>query len=309
MKTNYVSLSGGLGNQLFQFAGGLKMSKGKRLVLLTKLGKPSSSGELQAELFSYQLPANIEFDSRGKSNVFIKKVADLILRSSSSSKIHQKPVLKSLIQLSCGLIMSLYFRNPISTPIFGGTGFSRISEGRRSKLIIGFFHSYLYALPRESFINLSLREPDPRIAEYQRRSALDSPLVLHLRLGDYKRETKFGIPSVEYYRRSINFHLQTSHYKKIWVFTNEPAIAEEYLPDEFTHLYEYIPEIAESAAQTLEVMRLGHGFIIANSTYSWWGAYLSKHSKAVVTYPEPWFISAEVPSELIPPAWIGIDRE
>jgi hypothetical protein len=308
MKSNYVSLSGGLGNQLFQFAGALEISKGQKLTLLTKLGKPSSSGELQAELFAFHLPTHVHIDSSGNSSRLIKKVSDLVLQSSSSRKIYLKPIRRILIQVFSTAVFSLYFKELISVPILKGTGYSTVLKSKKSKLLIGFFHSYLYASPREIFTELQLRNPDPLITEHLKRAQEESPLILHLRLGDYKKELGFGIPSIDYYRKAINFHFENSSHSRIWVFTNEVSIAHKFLPEEFTHLYDFITEVAGSAAQTLEVMRFGTGYVIANSTYSWWGAYMSKNPAALVTYPEPWFVSADVPNALIPPSWIGINR-
>jgi len=50
-------------------------------------------------------------------------------------------------------------------------------------------------------------------------------------------------------------------------------------------------------------MRFGKGYIIANSTFSWWGARLSYEEEPDVIVPKPWFAQAEVPIDLIPSNW------
>jgi hypothetical protein len=52
-------------------------------------------------------------------------------------------------------------------------------------------------------------------------------------------------------------------------------------------------------------MRLGHGFVIANSSFSFWGAMLANRSEDIdVVAPEPWFSGMPEPRDLIPPNWL-----
>jgi hypothetical protein len=47
-------------------------------------------------------------------------------------------------------------------------------------------------------------------------------------------------------------------------------------------------------------------FIISNSTYSWWAAWLGRAPEKTVIAPRQWFQAATVPAGLIPPEWITI---
>jgi hypothetical protein len=58
-----------------------------------------------------------------------------------------------------------------------------------------------------------------------------------------------------------------------------------------------------TSAETLEIMRLGKAYIIANSTFSWWGAMLSKSENPLVICPDIWFKSQAEPLDLIPSSW------
>jgi hypothetical protein len=62
-----------------------------------------------------------------------------------------------------------------------------------------------------------------------------------------------------------------------------------------------------STAETFTVMRQGHGFIIANSSFSWWAARLSTAADPLVIAPKPWFKNLDEPDNLIPPEWVRID--
>jgi hypothetical protein len=100
---------------------------------------------------------------------------------------------------------------------------------------------------------------------------------------------------------------ESGDFKKIWVFSDEPALAQiqfsKILPEELR----WIPEIDGSATKTLEVMRFGHGYVIGNSTFSWWGASLSYTNWAKVIAPDPWFKNLPTPHSLIPPNWETIN--
>lgn len=120
-------------------------------------------------------------------------------------------------------------------------------------------------------------------------------------------KNNFGIPGKDYYTDAISQQWSTGLYKKIWVFSDEPEVAVSHLPQQYLSQIRWIPEIDSSAAQTLEVMRLGAGFVIGNSTFSWWGAFLAYNSEAHVIAPRPWFKFGKSPQDLIPPGWKQID--
>ena len=97
-------------------------------------------------------------------------------------------------------------------------------------------------------------------------------------------------------------------FKKIWVFSDEIEKAKEFIPRKYFDYCRWINDDGESAVETLEKMRLGSAYIIGNSTFSWWGAFLSYTQNAPIIYPSPWFIGIDDPNQLIPANWVEINR-
>ena len=69
----------------------------------------------------------------------------------------------------------------------------------------------------------------------------------------------------------------------------------------------WINSVDASVASTLQAMRLGHGYVVANSSFSWWAAFLSFNGASEVVAPSPWFKGMDDPKDLIPPNWSQVD--
>jgi hypothetical protein len=145
------------------------------------------------------------------------------------------------------------------------------------------------------------------IDSYRILAQVEHPVVIHLRLTDYNLENAFGIPSPNYYKDALRLLGENIQIGKVWIFSDDQEKAREILPQSITQDARWIPEICQSAACTLEVMRLGSHYIIGNSTFSWWGAFLSYADNATVIAPTPWFQGMEEPRDLIPPNWLRVD--
>ena len=204
------------------------------------------------------------------------------------------------------MVISINLKTLVQLRISNGVGFSKISSSDTGKLLIGYFQTYRWMNDSEVLTKMrkiQLKEKNSRVDYFAKLADDEKPLVVHIRLGDYKNENSFGIPSAEYYTSAIQRLFNSDKYGKIWIFSDEPDLAFELFGSAIPNEVRWIHNEGESAAQTLEIMRYGKGYVIANSTFSWWAAFLSYTADPEVIAPDPWFRHLDNPKDLLPPNW------
>jgi len=304
---NYLSLTGGLGNQLFQLAAAMAYSKSE-LEIITYLGAPRLSKEGVPDLFDYQLPESVSMAKIRKGDFLSGKVAGYTLRMglNPTGLERIKPIRIFLIYIA-EIFLSFKIGTLLRIRQSKGVGYSVITSIGQKALLIGYFQSYRWAdTPHVSkdLRAMKLENMSPDVRNYESLAKIEYPLAVHVRLGDYKSETSIGILPAHYYGAAISSLLASGDYGAIWLFSDELDLATEVIPKDLTVPVRLIPMIDESSAATLEVMRFCKGYVIANSTFSWWGAFLSYTENAKVIAPRPWFRGIEDPIDLMPPHWI-----
>jgi hypothetical protein len=307
-KVRLVSLTGGLGNQLFQYAAVLFENSGFNVHLVSSLGNPRLSKSGKAEIYSFKIK---ETEVSTSASWFTRKVAGYLLRQGLYTRgLERLRSFRAATFLAGRIILSFHFRQKIKLMIAKGVGFSELGQSNGAQLLIGYFQTYHWAsAPQvlEKLQSLELSVDSAKLQQYRDLASLEKPLVVHVRLGDYKNENNFGIPTRKYYTTAIQKQLESKKYGAIWLFSDELDEAQQILPNDLNMEIRLIPEVEESAAATLQVMRLGYGYVIANSTFSWWGAFLSFSKDSLVIAPAPWFRNSPEPAQLIPPHWTRCD--
>jgi hypothetical protein len=131
-------------------------------------------------------------------------------------------------------------------------------------------------------------------------------LILHLRLGDYLNEPAFGTPDPKYFQDGLTRLRDELGNFRVWAFSDQPELARALLKTEVGVNLSWVDDEGLTSSETLELMRHGAGFLLANSTFSWWAAMLRHSESAPVIAPTPWFKDMEEPYLLIPPEWIRL---
>lgn len=139
--------------------------------------------------------------------------------------------------------------------------------------------------------------------------ATGDAVSVHVRRGDYVTHqaaaTAHGQCSLDYYKAAlahILLHVVRPHF---FVFSDDPAWTRENLP--LPGPATFVDHNGPAAAfQDLRLMSLCKHQITANSSFSWWGAWLAAQQDGVVVAPKKWF-AVERPSDSLTPArWYRI---
>ena len=299
MKTNFVKVQveGGLGNHLFQYSAAKYLAEktGSRLVIdKSRIGHGMTNHGYYLNLLfkdfdEVSLPNETSFI--GKILSFKERVLSYLLRR------------KNLARTFVFKFFKIYFSDEI--------GFDEHLIRINSPVSLrGYFQTWKFAAYLKE-INKLVPELSNTSGWFEEMKSLAkevSPVILHIRRGDYRLMAKdFGLLSKIYYLNAINSlpcHLKE---REIWVFSNEIQFAEEMFKSETNHNFRFItPPDELNPAESLMLMAQGVAHIIANSTFSYWGSYLSETSEITIA-PTKWFRSLEDPKDLYDPKWILVE--
>jgi len=256
---------------------------------------------------NFQLPKRVQLMPSSRYSRFTSKTAGYLLRSGIAPKTWESiSAIKNTTVLLGNLVLSIHFRRIIKIVRGNGIGFSAITSKAATSFIIGYFQTYRFIENAQTYSELklmSLVNQNPQDEKFLELAGVERPIVVHFRFGDYKFEDSFGIPTAKYYKEAISEMSSAYPSSKIWVFSDEEIEARKVFPIEFADNARWFTDSHLSSAETFELMRYGTAYVIANSTYSWWGAILSKTENPMVICPDVWFRFEKEPVDLIPQNW------
>ena len=170
-------------------------------------------------------------------------------------------------------------------------------------LLQGYFQSYKYFQENIETIyrilnldEIKIDVLDEVIKKYHTNDFLEKSVSMHFRLGDYKKVPDYHpIMSVEYYKKSLQYIINKLEYTPNVLYFCEDDDTDDVnetiqdLKNEFpTVEFERASNELDDWKQMLLMSCCNHN-IVANSSFSWWGAYLNKNPDKIVCYPSIWF--------------------
>ncbi|RIZ69486.1 MAG: alpha-1,2-fucosyltransferase [Methylococcales bacterium] len=178
--------------------------------------------------------------------------------------------------------------------------------------LYGYWQSELYFKAIESVIrqDFTFREP---LKEHNAELALEMATIqavsLHVRRGDYVSDPKnrnvMAICDLEYYRKAISYVVERVDCPVFYIFSDDVPWVKQNLSVGFPCVYVEHNRSAESY-RDMQLMSLCRHHVIANSSFSWWGAWLNANPAKIVIAPKHWFRNRNDDGDLIPDEWVRL---
>lgn len=287
-------LIGGLGNQMFQYAAGRARS--------LELGVPL---RLDVSGFAnYGLHQGFEIQRVFNSTAEIASEADVrsILGWQFSPHIRRIVARPGMAMFRCkGFVIEPHFQH--------WQGIKNVSS---DCYLVGYWQSEKYFLGATTQIreDFSFRLPMAhRNAESAQQISQVNAVSLHVRRGDYANNQKttatHGLCSLDYYQEAIQHIAKHVHQPHFFVFSDDIAWVKSNLTIDFPCEYVDHNQGAESY-NDMRLMSLCRHHIIANSSFSWWGAWLNPSEDKIVVAPKRWFAKETNTQDLIPESWVRL---
>lgn len=316
----FVFITGGLGNQMFQLAAALDAAHGGPVELLPDLGAPRRNDGIHADIEGLQLPSAVRIGSVtnvAPLRIIASKAAGYLLRIGViPARLEQRPWFRSLARLAAAVVIAPAIGHMTTVRAARGIGYDPVAqEPARKPLLIGYFQTWRHAYKpqvRRVFTEGLEFAHSPWYRDLQRVAAQEHPIVVHVRLGDYRKEPSLGLIAADYYRAGLQRLRQQHPESRLWLFSDEPEAALAMLPEHEQLAGPRLVDPPADAAHPLEVLRamtLGCAYLLGNSTFGWWGATLSSSAQAPVIAPEPWFVLGPPVRDLIPEHWVRLRRD
>lgn len=287
-----VELQGGLGNQMFQYA------LGRHLSLINEAPLYLDTAFLQdrspRENFTFR---NFDLD--------IFNIEASIAPAKTAKKYGQnKQVLTKIISR---------IWKPTALKFIGEKKFSftpSVLELPSNVYLNGYWQSEKYfdaiaPIIRQDF---TIKDPLPlAVTEWQSRLERQNAVCLHVRRGDFVQVPLHGTLGMEYYGKAAAFIAEKVVDPVFYIFSDDIHWCKKNIELPYPTKFVEDALAAEKARGHFSLMRHCKHFIIPNSSFAWWAAWLGDHPGKMVVAPKTWFHHSEMETQdILPPHWITL---
>lgn len=276
-----IRIYGGLGNQMFQYAMGRAVAFRNNLQLMLDISYFENHTLRFYRLSSF----NIKADIATKEEI-------------SHFRLRRRQVIAYAVNKTRKMFLPWYKQR-----IIRQRGFSydpEILEVKGSAYLDGYWQSEKYFIDITRIIQNEFtikNQPDDINTIMLELIDSKNAVSLHIRRGEYvsNPETRqiHGVINLDYYMSAIDFIYQNNKDAHIFVFSDDIPWARENLktslPVDFMD-----HNAADKDCEDLRLMSHCKHHIIANSSFSWWGAWLAKNPNKIVIAPKRWFSEIEM---------------
>ena len=189
----------------------------------------------------------------------------------------------------------------------------RFSQCGSHTYLVGYWQSERYFAEIADLVRQELTyqpAPDAANAQWLTRIRATNAVCVHVRRGDYLLPAHFrhhGLCSADYYRRALRLMRERVANPQFFLFSDDWSWCREHLADADVVIVD--ANKPDAAQDELRLMAACRHHVIANSSLSWWAAWLAAGSGQIVVAPTPWFTHRAQTPDLLPAAWMAIPRE
>lgn len=282
-----TKINGGLGNQLFQYAAGRSLAHRHQTNLVLDLSDfkniPLGNTPRKFELDQYPIVARVASPEE-----------------EASFRFYQGRVLRRVPFLPRPW---WHAREP---HFQYDSNFSRLSD---NVYLDGYWQSNLYFENIAPIIQSELQpleSPGKINQDLLDSMSQQNSVALHIRRGDYVSNIKaaihHGVCSIDYYQKAINIIVEKVTNPYFYIFSDDLEWVKKNLA--ITLPVTYVGHNKGGQAfQDLRLISHCKHQIIANSSFSWWGAWLNSNPQKIVIGPKQWFLVNKNTSTLFPRGW------
>ena len=293
-----VKLISGLGNQLFEYAVGRQLSLQRQVPLKLDISFFEGQRLRSYKLNHYNIQAEIATEKE------IEKFTNIYNSNSLYARIFRKTESMLPKRKKLHYIEDEWWMYE-----------SELLKASSNVYVDGYWQHYKYYenLSPHVLQELTVKDP-PSVAysKYLTHLLSDNHSVsIHIRRGDYITDPAasklMGILPLEYYHKAISYMEERLGSPSFYIFSDDLSWAKDNLaiqaPVTFVEL-----ENEGSDYFELELMSKCRHNIIANSTFSWWGAFLNRNKEKIVISPADWVLEKNINQkiQLQFPSWIKL---
>ena len=287
---------GGLGNQMFQYAAGRALS-----INIKKSFVVDVQDFDQYEVHNgYELEKIFNINNKASRNQL-----DSVLGKWRTNKyIRKKISTKKYLSLLTGSKMVI---EPHTSY------WSKLFDVNDSAYLVGYWQTEKYFKSIENVIRSDFTFPSSMSKmnfEWAKLIKHSNSVSIHIRRGDLVSNPKalafHGLCSLEYYVRSISYMQKNTENPTFYVFSDDIAWAKKNLDFGSNHYHFVGNNNGKESFNDMWLMTLCKHNIIANSSFSWWGAWLNNNKNKLVVAPERWFLLDNDILDIIPSSWLKL---
>jgi len=276
----YIKIMSGFGNQLFQYAAGLSLSQKTNTKLILDISALKTN---QKPIRKYELE-NLQINTVHYGKPFLLPLIKNLSRNSFLNT-----------QMNKSQLLSYYFEKRY--------GYNEEFENLRNNTYLdGYFQSFKYIEPINHLLKTQFEIKNinnKTLDTWKTKVKNQNSVGIHIRRTDYVNNSFYHSITLPYYKQAIDWISRELIAPVFYIFSDDPI----WVKNNFDGLNYTLVETGVDLFD-FEILKNCKHQIIANSTFSWWAAWLNQNDKKIIVCPSKWTQNHQnLDESLIYPKW------